>query len=358
MSVQLTDAARRILSSMQARPQAVDGWIGLPVDDGPHSVELFVAATLALHEHKIRSGMSIGVKPVDDRKDPATAAAAARSFAADDIPIVVGHFSASAALAAAPVYESAGIAFLAPATTHPDLTNPRFRFVFRVCGRDERQAALIASSISENYSGSRVLIVGQASAYGLSLSQYISDALFVLGQRAEGIVVRSAEDVPHGVLSRSEVVAVAGAQHFVASLILRRQKLGGQVPFFVGDDAISSWFVSTMSGIPVRVYAPAMLIDGAGTARLSDDVQRHFGITKAEFEAIASGAYFTTSFVATSIAARALECCRAGQARSAANFLRNSSCSTPLGDFTFDAAGEIDGLRWVMRHLNGNGFVP
>jgi branched-chain amino acid transport system substrate-binding protein len=358
MSERLTDAARRILSCMEAREQAVDGWIGLPVDDGPHSVELFVAAALALHEHKITSGMSIGVKSIDDRKDPATAAAAARSFAAEGIPIVVGHFSASAALAAAPVYENAGIPFLAPATTHPDLTNQRFGFVFRVCGRDERQAALIASSISENYNGLPVLIVGQASAYGLSLSKYICDALFALGQRAEAVIVRSAEDVPYGVLSRSEVVAVAGAQHFAASLILRHQKLGGRAPFFVGDDAISFWFVSAMSGTPVRVYAPAMLIDRAGTARLSDEAERHLGITKAEFEAVASGAYFTTSFVATSIAARALECCRAGQANSAANFLRNSSCSTPLGDFTFDAAGDIDRLRWAMRHLNGNGFVP
>lgn len=140
-----------------------------------------------------------------------------------------------------------------------------------------------------------MLIVGQASAYGLSLLQYISDALFALGQRPEAIIVRSAEDVSYGALSRSEVVAVVGAQHFAASLILRRQKVGGRAPFFVGDDAISSGFVSTMSGTPVRVYAPAMLIDSAGTARPSDDVEKHLGITKAEFEAVASGTYFTTS---------------------------------------------------------------
>jgi branched-chain amino acid transport system substrate-binding protein len=358
MSEQLTDAATRILSCMEARHQVVDGCIGLPVDDGPHSVELFAGAALALHEHKIRNGISVGVKSVDDRKDPGTAAAAARSFAAEGIPIVVGHFSASAALAAAPVYENAGIAFLAPATTHPDLTSQQFRCVFRVCGRDERQAALIASSISENYSGLPLLIVGEASAYGLSLSQYISDTLLALGQGAEKIVVRSAEDVPHGVLSKSEVVAIAGAQHFAARLILRSQELGGRAAFFVGDDAISPWFVRTMSGTPDRVYAPAMLIDGAGTARLPDDVERHLGITKTECEAIASGAYFTTSFIATSIAARALECGRAGQPNLAADFLRNCSCSTSLGDFTFDAAGDIDRLRWVMLHLNGNGFVP
>lgn len=358
MSEQLADIATRILSCMEAHHQAVDGWIGLPVDDGPHSVELFAGAALALHEHKITSGISIGVKSVDDRRDPGTAAAAARSFAAEGVPIVVGHFSASAALAAAPVYENAGIAFLAPATTHPDLTSQRFRCVFRVCGSDERQAALIASAISENYSGFPVLIVGQATAYGLSLSQYISNALFALGQRAEGIIVRSAKDIPRGVLSRSEVVAVAGAQHFAASVILRHRKLGGRAAFFVGDDAISSWFVSEMSGTPDRVYAPAILIDGAGTARLADDVERHLGITRTEFEAIAGGAYFTTSFVATSIAARALECGRAGQANLTANFLRSRSCRTPLGDFTFDAAGEIDRLRWEMRQLNGNGFVP
>src|SRR5690348_12013277 len=221
MSAQFGDAAARILSGIEARHQAVDGWIGLAADDGPHSVELFAGAALALHEHEIRNGISIGVKSLDDRKDPGTAAAAARSFAAEGIPIVVGHFSASAALAAAPVYEKAGIAFLAPATTHPDLTSQRFRCVFRVCGRDERQAALIASSISENHGGLSLLIVGEATAYGLSLSQYLSDTLFALGHDGEKIVVRSAEDLPHGVLSRSEVVAVAGAQHFAANLILR-----------------------------------------------------------------------------------------------------------------------------------------
>ena len=54
--------------------------------------------------------------------------------------VVIGHPCARAAVTAAPVYQKAGVLFVAAGVRHPDLTRPRAGpLVFRAAGRDDRQ---------------------------------------------------------------------------------------------------------------------------------------------------------------------------------------------------------------------------
>lgn len=80
----------------------------------------------------------------DDACSRETARELATRVAAMSPPpaVVIGHPCATAAIAAAPVYQQAGVLFLAAGMRHPQLTEKRAGpLVFRAAGRDDRQGA-------------------------------------------------------------------------------------------------------------------------------------------------------------------------------------------------------------------------
>src|SRR5215203_5526709 len=67
----------------------------------------------------------------DSKGDPQEAANVAQKFASrGTITAVVGDFSSTACLAAAPIYHRAGIIMMTPTASHPDITKTG-RFIFR-----------------------------------------------------------------------------------------------------------------------------------------------------------------------------------------------------------------------------------
>src|ERR1044071_2600795 len=116
--------------------------IGVPIDTGPHRDALLAALGYAI-EARRGHGPAFRLVTADDQRAAAGATSAAMRLVDAGVAFVIGHFSASAALAAAPIYERAGVFFFAPGTTHPDLTCHSRRLVFRVCGCDTDPAAIL-----------------------------------------------------------------------------------------------------------------------------------------------------------------------------------------------------------------------
>lgn len=100
-------------------------------------VEAAIAALTAL-DGANRPDLQIDI--VDDGCAREKAHAVATSVAASRPAVVIGHPCASAAIAAAPQYQAAGVLFMAAGVRHPDLTDKRAGdLVFRAAGRDDRQ---------------------------------------------------------------------------------------------------------------------------------------------------------------------------------------------------------------------------
>jgi branched-chain amino acid transport system substrate-binding protein len=76
-------------------------------------------------------GLSITLDVEDSRGDPKEAADVAQKFASrGDVLAVVGDFSSTAALAASPIYQRAGIIMMTPTASHPDITKAG-NYIFR-----------------------------------------------------------------------------------------------------------------------------------------------------------------------------------------------------------------------------------
>lgn len=127
-------------------------------------------AVLEINEGGGIGGLPVAVHRMDDEGSVHAGRLLARRIVADRrYAAVVGHLHSDITLAAAPVYESAGILMLTPASTAPELTRLGRQFVFRTVNSDAVTAQQLAG-----YAGMkgyrRVAVCYVRSEYGSGLA--------------------------------------------------------------------------------------------------------------------------------------------------------------------------------------------
>ena len=326
--------------------------IGAATTVGAHRDELLAAISYALEGHD-GSSAGFSVVSADDGRAPAPATAAAANLLDAGADFVIGHFSASAALAVAPIYDRADVIFLAPGTTHPGLTERGHRLVFRVCGRDTEQAAALVAVIERLAAESRdgPLLICQDTPYGHSLGQLVEQAL-----RRGGICVEPfyLEHLPAGdrlppARSGEEIAVIAGAHDFIAALIRHLRTQAHRGPFVASDDAYSEELLALAGDAADGIRVPVLEASGSSADRLNKRFEREHGRR--------AGAYFLTSYTAASILVQAASEAGATDSESVAANIREKAWRTPLGELSFNANGEVRGLRWTIRRVINGRFV-
>jgi branched-chain amino acid transport system substrate-binding protein len=325
--------------------------VGVAMDTGPHRGELLAAISYAIGARAERS-QAFRLVPADGGRDPATAQAAATRFLDDGVAFVIGHFSASAALAAAPIYEQARIPFFAPGTSHPDLTARDYRFVFRVCGRDDDQAAMLGAVVKRmaGKSGTPPLIVSQSTPYGRSMGALLQQGLSVDGlapRRREGVL----DDAGPADFEREAIVVLAGSHDFIAGNARALLTRGHRGPLVASDDGFCQRLLDlggdAVEGLRVAVLEAA---NGSSCNELARRFEQQHGYRP--------GAYFMTSNIAASVLVEAASRCASLGREEVAAAIRQCEWETPFGLFSFDENGDMRGLRWSARRVANGRFVP
>ena len=325
--------------------------VGVAMDTGPHRGELLAAISYAIGARAERS-QAFRLVPADGGTDPATAHAAATRFRDDGVAFVIGHFSASAALAAAPIYEQAGIPFFAPGTSHPDLTARGYRLVFRVCGRDDHQAAMLGAVVNRmaEKPGVPPLIISQSTPYGRSMGALLQQALSVDGlgpQRREGVL----DDAGPTELEREAIVVLAGSHDFIARNARTLLTRGHRGPLVASDDGFCQRLLD-LGGDAVEGLRVAVL--EAANGRPCNELARRFE----QQHGYQAGAYFMTSNIAASVLVEAASRCASLGGEEVAAAIRRCEWETPFGLFSFDENGDMRGLRWSARRVANGRFTP
>jgi len=96
----------------------------------------------------------------DNASSPAQAAEVAVTLLEQDLSLVLGSYGSDCSLAAAPVFEKAGIAAIGISCTSPDITAD-YDCYYRVCIQDELQGAALAKFAKDELECSAVLCLGQ-----------------------------------------------------------------------------------------------------------------------------------------------------------------------------------------------------
>jgi branched-chain amino acid transport system substrate-binding protein len=171
----------------------------------------------------------------------------AASFARQRAVLVVGHPCSNAAIAAAKIYAGAGVCFVAIGAGHPDLTVKRAgATIFRLGGRDDRQAGDTVAVLMANLSGKRIAIVHDRTAYARALADGVARGLRAAGQAAiamEGIVagkMHYGEAAGRLRAARAEVIYFAGFPNEYEILRSDMKASGFKGQFIASDAAAGS----------------------------------------------------------------------------------------------------------------------
>ncbi len=96
----------------------------------------------------------------DNASSRSQAAEVAEQLLAEDVSIVLGSYGSDCSLAAAPVFEKAGVAAIGISCTAPDIT-AKYDCYYRVCIQDELQGAALANFAQKEVGAKTVLCIGQ-----------------------------------------------------------------------------------------------------------------------------------------------------------------------------------------------------
>src|SRR5699024_3385629 len=117
----------------------------------------------------------------DDRGEPKTATNVAREFSQDDdIIAAIGSFTSTAAMAAAPIFDQAGIPQISPTSSHPDFTDLG-EYVYRGTPTQDMEASLIAEHTKDVLGEDDSAIVYRQDDWGESASQEFDNGFTDVG---------------------------------------------------------------------------------------------------------------------------------------------------------------------------------
>lgn len=319
--------------------------------DAGFGLGLRAGAEQAVADLNRAGGRRFSLTAADDGGDPKQAAAVAARFAADGIGAVVGPFESAAVAKAAPVYDRAGTALVAPGVTYGPLTGRGLWNLFRLGPSDPQQARAAADYLARVYAGKPIAILNDRTTFGRGLADAVAARLHDLNQHEaafEGIE-RGSRDLSALVkrLAAAKVAAVyfGGTGADAATLVRAMREAHLTAPLVASDGILAPAFAASgpagegtvMTLPPDPPHLPDLKIGKAA-------------LRTPEADSAAAGAY-----AAVQLLAQALDRGQAADAkgkvngRKLADALRTGKYKTVLGDLSFDGRGDPAGGMVLLR---------
>jgi branched-chain amino acid transport system substrate-binding protein len=291
------------------------------------------------------NGEALVVVDGDDGCDTRRAVDVARTFASKDIRLVVGHFCSGASLAAATVYQQAGIVMITPAATEPLLTAKSLWNVFRLAARDDLQADKAAQRIKDEKQELTTTLITD----GLpSTARFLQRFLNIL-PNTQIVTVKP------GNAALPDPLALSGASSFylalqpgdAANILKELRAVNATAPVYGPDtlqsDVFSSKAVEQSNGMFVTFPTDwSTLADVKRSAELPN------------LEGVVLSAYAAVEVYAEAAKSRTLN-----DNRAIANWLAaGNTIPTIIGSLRFNASGDLQNQPFVWYQWRDGVLMP
>ena len=293
------------------------------------------------------NGEQLVLDAEDDACDPKQAIVVANRLVEKGVKLVAGHYCSGSSIAAAKVYEAAGIVMISPSSTNPKLTDEGGWNVHRVCGRDDAQGAFAGRAIAKAYAGKNIAIIDDGSVYGVGLATMFKAAL-----NGAGVTEKLREsykpgandynDLVQKLLSASVDVIYVGGYAFEAGTIIRQMRDFASSAVLVGGDPLlvdQFWATSGTSG------------EGTLVTFVPDAQKLNSARTVAEaFKAAGYNpeGYALHAYAAVQAFAQAATATHSVDGKTLSQWLRaGNSLNTVLGTLSLDAKGDVKEAPYV-----------
>ena len=309
------------------------------------------------------SGQQIRITAGADGCEPSQASIAAAAIVAEKPALVVGHPCSSAAIAAARVYASANVIFIATGARHPDLTVRRAgKMVFRLAGRDDAQGAAAGAYLAAAYADRPIAIIQDRTAYARRLTAHVMAALQKGGKFGVLQIPIVAGEKDYGAAIAKLKEARTGAVYFAgfpseAALVLRQMRDAGvEAPFIGCDTLATSEFpeAAGATGEGAQIFAGfdwgASKDQASSKDHASSNAQPRSGVPAGSNGA--DGASVRTA-AAIEIWAAAARIANSTDTALVAAILSHETLPAEVGQLSFDSNGDARIPSFAIHRLSG-----
>lgn len=250
-------------------------------DSAEYGQQFTVAAKITADEINANGGINgkkIEFVTMDSKNDAKESCDIARVFVDNkDIVAVIGDFSSTCSMAAAPIYQEAGLTMVSPSASHVDYA-PIGDFIFGTMSMQADESRFQAKS-EKNYQGyNSTAILYINNDWGV-----LAEEAFNEGAAAAGLEVTACESYVGGetdfktVLTKlrqtnPEVLTILGQYAEASSIVNQCAELGWDVPIDVAGSSLSQQFIDLCAEHANGIYSQAPFF-----YEESDSAQAAFG---------------------------------------------------------------------------------
>jgi len=352
-SVWATTAGAEILIGVAGPMTGMQSWGGEQFERG---------AAMAVADLNAKGGVLgqiVQVVLADDYCDPEQAIAAASKLIGDGVVFVIGHLCSHSSIAASKVYEEARILQITPASASAKLTDEGGPNVFRVCGRDDRQGAMVGDYLAEHWADKEIAILDDSTTWGAGVANGVRSRL-----RERGVRMAVDETITPGEAEYSALVSKMQAEGVDVFFHGGLQRETGLIFREARDLGYDLQLVSSSSG----QYESFPLIAGPGlegTVMVGNADMRaspRAADVVARFRAQGFIPLGTTlyAYAAVQVWAQATEAAGSLDLDAVIEVMHSRKFDTVLGMIGFDEKGDVTGFepwQWYVWQADGT-YLP
>jgi branched-chain amino acid transport system substrate-binding protein len=295
----------------------------------------------------------------DDFCDADQAVALAHKLASDGVVLVAGHWCSHASIAAAKAYEQAKILMISPSSASAKLTDEGGPNVFRVYGRDDRQGAMVADYLVDQWAGKGIAILDDGKTWGAGVADGARRRLQERGATlAVDETITPDEPEYSDVVSRMQAAGVEvlflGGYHREAGLILRQARDQGYDLQLIANSAMALEDFPMIVGPGLEGTVMVAVTDMRSSAQARDVVER-FRAQGHEPAGVTLNAY-----AAVQVWAQAVEAAGSLDFDAVVDAMHSREFATVLGRIGFDEKGDVTGFepwQWFVWQADGT-YLP
>lgn len=329
---------------------------GASAQDGESGLEGVKLCIELLNKAGGIDGVPLELVISDDKGDPKEAAIVANKNVQDSsILAVIGHYNSSCSLAAAPIYNGAGLVHVSFASTSP-LVSEAGPYTFRTAPGDDIGARASAKWAFENYDIKKAAIIFENNDYGYGVSGVFQDEC-----KKAGVEIVANENFIPGQTTdfttmltkikgtQADVILLGTLYNETALICKQAVNLNVDIPF-VGIDAIYNYPLIELGGEAVEGIAFAAFY----SAKSPDPVVQEFVKNYEEMFGSTPSCYAAYAYDGMSCIADAIKA-NGGTREGIKDYLTTMKDQHGVsGINSFDENGDVIKEAFMMKVENGD----
>lgn len=288
-------------------------------------------------------GKEVVIDAQDDQAEPNQAASVANMMSADEkIVAIIGSLKSSCTLAAAPIYEEAGVVALSPDSSSPEVTNAG-EYIFRIKNSDVVLAQTMAKgAISDGHT--KFAILYENNDYGAGVLEQSQIAIEEAGCEivcTESILTGEQTDFSSIISKIRESGADAilmGVDYNESGLLMKQMKDAGlDLPRYATDGLFTDAFIE----VGGEAADGTTVLTSFITSDQSENVQNFIKKYQEKYDGEMPSIFQAEGYDCGKIVIEAIE--NAGTDRKAIrDYMATMSYQGVTGDCTFDENGDVN----------------